>query len=63
MPDAPMLTHGTRYGYQRGCRCVRCRAANAGYSQARREKNRLALEPEQAQTQPMRETAQAGRAA
>lgn len=27
-----MSAHGSRAGYQRGCRCLACRAANAQYS-------------------------------
>lgn len=30
--------HGKRVGYARGCRCKACRAYNAGYSKARRDK-------------------------
>ena len=28
------MTHGERVSYQRGCRCTRCKAANAAYVQA-----------------------------
>lgn len=29
-PDLKMSQHGTRYGYNHGCKCVPCRAANRG---------------------------------
>jgi hypothetical protein len=30
-PDTSLLEHGTRGGYTQGCRCLKCRAANAQY--------------------------------
>jgi len=32
------LVHGSRHGYNRGCRCTDCRAANTQYNQARKKK-------------------------
>jgi hypothetical protein len=34
--QAESLIHGLRRSYKRGCRCLRCRAANASYEAERR---------------------------
>ncbi len=44
--DDPALSHGTRNGYRRGCRCADCRAWNAAKARAKYWRDRAAQEPQ-----------------